>query len=78
MWVHGGAFGLGKRQCTVQLTVFADEEARVKLLLKFKGTGARIPLSERVNVMSSHLLYVTTLPIFNLILSPRWQNWKGL
>ena len=52
VWVRGGASGLDKRQCTVQLTVFADGEARVKPLLIFMGTGARIPLSERVSVMS--------------------------
>ena len=31
--------GLDKRQCTVQLTVFADGEPRVKPLLIFKGLG---------------------------------------
>lgn len=37
VWVRGG---LDKRQCTVQLTVFADGEPRMKPLLIFKGTGA--------------------------------------
>ena len=49
VWVRGGASGLDKRQCTVQLTVFADGEPRVKPLLIFKGTGARITLRERVS-----------------------------
>ena len=40
---------MDKRQCTVQLTVFADGEPRVKPLLIFKGTGARIALRERVS-----------------------------
>ena len=48
MWVHGGASGLDKRQCTVQLTLFADGEPRVKPLLIFRGKGKRIALSELV------------------------------
>lgn len=47
VWIRGGMSGLDKRQCTAQLTVFADGEARVKLLLIFKGTGKRISLVER-------------------------------
>ena len=37
-----------KRQCTVQLTIFADGEPRVKPLIIFKGKGLRIPLREKV------------------------------
>ena len=37
--VRGGASGLDKRQCTVQLTLFADSEPRVKPLLIFRGKG---------------------------------------
>ena len=40
---RGGASGLEKQQCTVQLTIFADEVPRVKLLLIFQGKGPRIP-----------------------------------
>ena len=47
VWVRGGASGLDKRQCTVQLTLFADGEPRVKPLLIFRGKG-RIALSELV------------------------------
>ena len=47
IWVIGGASGLDKRQCTVQLTVFADGKPRVKPLLIFRGTGKRITLVER-------------------------------
>lgn len=47
VWVRGGASGLDKRQCTAQLTVFADGEPRVKPLLIFKGTVKRISLLER-------------------------------
>ena len=32
VWIRGGASGLNKRQCTVQLTLFADGELRVKPL----------------------------------------------
>ncbi len=39
VWVHGGQSGLDKRQCTVQLTTFADGEPGVKPLLIFKGKG---------------------------------------
>ena len=40
VWVRGGASGLEKRQCTAQLTIFADGEPRVeKPLLNFRGTG---------------------------------------
>lgn len=39
VWVRGGASGLDKRQCTVQLTIFADGVARVKPLLIFRGKG---------------------------------------
>ena len=47
-------YGLGrqakattKRQCTVQLTIFAYGEPHIKLLLIFKGTGQRIPDREK-------------------------------
>ena len=39
VWVRGGASGLGKRQCTAQLTIFADGIPRVKPLLIFRGKG---------------------------------------
>lgn len=39
VWVRGGASGLEKRQCTVQLTIFADGEPRIKPLdISWKGT----------------------------------------
>ena len=40
VWVRGGASGLSKRQCTVQLTIFADGQPRVKPLLIFLGQGS--------------------------------------
>ena len=48
VWVRGGGSGLEKRQCTVQLTLFADGEPRVKPLIIFRGKGKRIPFSEQV------------------------------
>ena len=48
VWVHGGASGLEKRQCTAQVTIFADGEPRVKPLLIFRETGKRITLAEKV------------------------------
>lgn len=48
VWVRSSASGLDKRQCTVQLMIFADGEPRVKPFIIFKGTGKRISLRERV------------------------------
>ena len=42
VWHRGAASGLDKRQCTVQLTIFTDGEARVPPLLIFRGKGLRI------------------------------------
>ena len=39
---------MNKRQCTVQITLFADGITRVKPMLIFHGTGKRIKLAERV------------------------------
>ena len=39
VWVRGGVSGMDKRQCTVQLTIFADGQPRVKPLLIFRGKG---------------------------------------
>ena len=46
VWVRGASSGLDKRQCTVQLTIFADGKPRIKPLLIFRGKGKRIPLRE--------------------------------
>lgn len=40
--------GHDKGQCTVQLTIFADGEPRIKPLLIFKGTEQRIPDREKM------------------------------
>ena len=42
MWHRGCTSGLEKRQCTAQLTVFADGKPRLKPLLIFQGKGLRI------------------------------------
>ena len=47
VWCKTGQSGLDKRQCTVQLTVFADGVPRVKPLLIFRGKGLRIKSSEK-------------------------------
>ena len=49
VWVRGAGSGLDKRQCTAQLTIFADSEPRVKPLAIFKGKGKRISLRERLS-----------------------------
>ena len=48
VWVRGGGSGLDKCQCTVQLTLFADGEQRVKPLVIFCGKGKRIPFTEQL------------------------------
>ena len=48
VWVRGAASGLDKWQCTVQLTIFADGEPRVKPLIIFRGKGKRITFREKV------------------------------
>ena len=48
VWVQGGNSGLDKRQCTVQLTIFADGIPRVKPLVIFRGTGKRITFQEKL------------------------------
>ena len=48
VWVQGGNSGLDKRQCTVQLTLFADGIPRVKPLVIFRGTGKRITFQEKL------------------------------
>jgi transposase-like protein len=46
VWHRGAASGLEKRQCTVQLTVFADGDC-LKPLLIFRGKGLRITAKEK-------------------------------
>ena len=45
--VYHGSSGLDKRQCTVQLTVFADGVPRIRLLVIFHGKGLRITHEEQ-------------------------------
>ena len=39
IWCASGSSGLEKRQCTVQLTIFADGVSRVRPLVIFRGKG---------------------------------------
>ena len=48
VWVRGGSSGLDKRQCTAQLTIFADGKPRIKPFVIFRGKGKRISLRERL------------------------------
>ena len=43
---------MNKRQCTVQITLFADGIPRVKPMVIFRGTGKRITLAERVSIIN--------------------------
>ena len=47
IWTQTTDEGHDKRQCTVQLTIFADGEPRIKPLLIFNCTGQRIPDREK-------------------------------
>ena len=47
VWCKSGQSGLDKRQCTVQVSVFADGIPRIRLLLIFRGQGLRIKNSEK-------------------------------
>ena len=47
VWCRTSGSGHEKRQCTVQLTIFADGVSHVKSLIILKGTGQRIALNER-------------------------------
>ena len=47
VWCASAASGLDKRQCTVQLTAFADGVSRVRPLVIFRGQGKRIAKTER-------------------------------
>ena len=42
-----GSSGLDKRQCSVQLTIFADGVPRVRPLVIFRGKGLRITREEQ-------------------------------
>ncbi|KAK3736791.1 hypothetical protein QZH41_011740 [Actinostola sp. cb2023] len=46
VWIRTSGEGHDKRQCTVQLTIYADGEPRLKPLLIFKGKGKRIQEKE--------------------------------
>ena len=48
VWLASGASGLEKRQCTVQMTVFADGSTLPPLII-FRGKGIRISADERNN-----------------------------
>ena len=48
VWVQGGNSGLDKRQCTIQLTIFADGIPRVKLLVIFRGIGKQVTFQKKL------------------------------
>ena len=47
VWSVTAQSGLDKRECTIQLTVFADGNTRLPPLIIFKGKGLRISADER-------------------------------
>ena len=57
VWCSNASSGLDKRQCTVQLTIFADGVSRARPTIIFRGQGKKISPNEmrswdsRVNVM---------------------------
>ena len=62
VWVRGGASSLEKRQCTIQVTLFAEGQPQVKPLLIFSGKGKRIPNDEKVNTFVG-CMYVYLSPL---------------
>lgn len=50
VWCRTTGSGHNKRQCTVQLTIFADVEPRGKPFIILKGKGQRIPAKKPVNM----------------------------
>lgn len=47
VWVKSGASGMEKRQCTAQLTIFADGQPRVKPLIIFREKNCGSPWLRR-------------------------------
>lgn len=47
IWCATAASGLDKRQCTVQLTIFADGKPRVRPTIIFRGQGKRVSKTEK-------------------------------
>ena len=47
VWCVSRSSGLDKRQCSVQLTTFADGAPRVRPLVIFRGKGLRITRKEQ-------------------------------
>ena len=47
-WCASGSSGLEKRQCTVQLTIFADGVSRARPLVIFRGKDLRIKAEEKL------------------------------
>ena len=47
IWCASGSSGLEKRQCTVQLTIFADVVSRVRPLVIFRDKSLRIKAEEK-------------------------------
>ena len=58
VWVCSVSSGLEKRQCTVQLTIFADGEPKIKPLLIFRGKGLRISLREKVFFSHENCMFI--------------------
>ena len=61
VWVQGGSSGLDKRQCTVQLTIFADGIPRIKPLVIFRGICVNIIPLNFVNSLVE--IVVTSAPV---------------
>ena len=47
VWCVSGSSRLDKRQCSAQLTIFADGVSRVRQLVIFRGKGLRITRKEQ-------------------------------
>ena len=56
--VRGASSGLEKRQCTVQVTLFANGVPQVKPMVIFHEKGKRIYLRKNVSLQSKYIRYI--------------------
>ena len=55
IWCATARSGLDKRQCTVQLTIFADGKPRVRPTIIFRGQGKRVSKTEKMHGIQGYV-----------------------
>ena len=69
IWVKGRGSGLDKRQCTVQITLYADGKTRVKPMIIFRGKGKRISFREKVIIILEAIFNIILLILLIIIIA---------